>query len=318
MKNGTKRLKIKPFSGISEKWGLFLFGLFFVRIGDRARGNDLIDKAEFLRFFRRHEIVPLHRFFDHGQFLVAMTDIDFVQKRPQTQDFLGLNLDIGRLALRAAARLVDHDAGVRQRETLAGLAGRQQQRAHRRRLPDADGRHVRLDILHGVVHREPRGHDAARRVDIKGNILLRILGFEEQELRAGDRRNMVVNLAGQKNDPLLQQARIDVVSPLAPVGHLDDGGDQETVRLVKNVGHGRDVFLWKRTLVVRLKVARDGGLFKPDLRGERFVKREFMERLDAAISLIYHDDFKLQLVGCSRENQPFHNQSGSYFFQRSQ
>ena len=49
-------------------------------------------------------------------------------------DLLGLDLDVDRLALRAAVRLVDQDARVREGEPLAGRAGEQQHRGGRRRL----------------------------------------------------------------------------------------------------------------------------------------------------------------------------------------
>jgi len=63
---------------------------------------------------------------------------------------LGVDLDVGGLALEAAHRLVDHDARVRQRETLVLVARAHQQRAHARRLADAKRRHVRLDELASV------------------------------------------------------------------------------------------------------------------------------------------------------------------------
>ena len=43
------------------------------------------------------------------------------------QDLLGVDLDVRRLALEAAERLVDHDARVRQRVALALGAGREQE-----------------------------------------------------------------------------------------------------------------------------------------------------------------------------------------------
>ena len=58
--------------------------------------------------------------------------------------------------LEAAERLVDHDARVRQSVALAVGAGGEQHRAHGGGLADADGGHVGLDELHGVVDGEPR------------------------------------------------------------------------------------------------------------------------------------------------------------------
>lgn len=78
---------------------------------------------------------------------------------------------------------MDHDAAVRQHEALARRAAAQQQRAHRRRLAKTDGRHGRPDVLHRVVDRKPGRHAAARRVDVQRDRLLRVVGFEEEELR---------------------------------------------------------------------------------------------------------------------------------------
>ena len=52
------------------------------------------------------------------------------------RDFLRLNLDIGRLPARAAGRLVNHDPRIGQGKAHSRRPGRQQERPHRRRLPD--------------------------------------------------------------------------------------------------------------------------------------------------------------------------------------
>src|SRR6185312_8948878 len=77
------------------------------------------------------------------------------------------------------------------------------------------------DILHRVVDREAGGDDAARRIDVEGDVLGRVLALEEQKLRADQACNRVIDRADEKNDALLQQPRIDVVGALAAVGLLD-------------------------------------------------------------------------------------------------
>jgi Mg-chelatase subunit ChlI len=54
-------------------------------------------------------------------------------------------------------------ARVRQRKPLALLARHQQKRAHRRRLADAEGHHIVLDVLHRVVDRQRRRRFIPRR-----------------------------------------------------------------------------------------------------------------------------------------------------------
>src|SRR3546814_9052574 len=66
-------------------------------------------QAEFLGFVRRHELVAIHRLLDLLERLARIFGVEFVHPRADTQDFLGLNLDVAGHALRAARRLVDQD-----------------------------------------------------------------------------------------------------------------------------------------------------------------------------------------------------------------
>src|SRR5690606_41303378 len=73
-----------------------------------------------------------------------------------------------------------------------------------RRSSDLD---ARTNILHGVVDRHAARHHAARRVDVHPDVLLRILRFEEQELRHDERSHVILDLASHEDDPLAQKAR---------------------------------------------------------------------------------------------------------------
>ena len=50
--------------------------------------------------------------------------------------------------------------------------------------------------------------------------------FEEQELGADQRADLVEHRAGEEDDPLLQQAGEDIVGALAPGGLLDHHRNQ--------------------------------------------------------------------------------------------
>ena len=137
--------------------------------------------------------------------------------------------------------------GVRQGEALALLAGRQQQRPSRGRLADAD----RRDRASGCTawcrrSRGPAVTTPPGRVDVEGDVLVRVLALQEQQLGADQRRHLVVDRAGQEDDPLLQQARIDVVGALAAGGLLDHHGhegvvvDLDRIAVVKTA---RDIML---------------------------------------------------------------------------
>jgi hypothetical protein len=92
------------------------------------------------------------------------------------EDLARVDLDVRRLTLEAAERLMDHHPRMRQAETLALGARREQHRAHAGRLADADRADVRLDELHGVVDRQARGDRAARRVDVEA---MSLSGFSD-------------------------------------------------------------------------------------------------------------------------------------------
>src|SRR5260221_10609736 len=63
--------------------------------------------------------------------------LDLVETLLEIQDLLGMKHDVGRLALEAAGRLMQHDARVRECEPHVLLAGSQQQRCHGGGLADA-------------------------------------------------------------------------------------------------------------------------------------------------------------------------------------
>jgi hypothetical protein len=67
------------------------------------------------------------------------------------RELLGLDGDVGGLALEPARGLVHHDPGVGQRVALALGAGAQQELAHRGGEAHADGGHVGADEVHRVV-----------------------------------------------------------------------------------------------------------------------------------------------------------------------
>ena len=99
--------------------------------------------------------------------------------------------------------------------------GGQEYRSHTGRLANAHGRHVGGDVLHGVVDSQPGRHRAARRVHIQVNILLGVFRFEKEELSRDHIGNRIVDLGAKKNDPVLQQAGINIIGPFTPTGLLD-------------------------------------------------------------------------------------------------
>ena len=70
----------------------------------------MVNNAEFLGFFGRHEVIPVECFLDNGVFIARMFDVNLVHL---FLDFLRLGRvdhDVRGLSLVAARWLVNHDA----------------------------------------------------------------------------------------------------------------------------------------------------------------------------------------------------------------
>ena len=93
-------------------------------------------------------------------------------------------------------------------------------------MPDADRADRRAQVLHRVVDGEAGRDLAAGRVDVQADVLLRVLRLEEEELGDDQVGEVVLDRVAQEDDPLAQQARVDVVGALPPAGGLDDHGDE--------------------------------------------------------------------------------------------
>mmetsp|Transcript_78799 Transcript_78799/g.225584 ORF Transcript_78799/g.225584 Transcript_78799/m.225584 type:complete len:292 (-) Transcript_78799:71-946(-) len=179
--------------------------------------DHLVDDAVVHRLLRRHEKVAITVLLDLLDGLASVVGDERVEARADVQDLLSLDLDVCGLALRATKRLVDHDARVRQRPTLARGTGAEEESAHARGAAEAYSRHVARDILHGVVDGHARRDGAARRVDVKGDVLRRVLVGEVEELGHKHVRALVVHLRAEEEDAVLKKARDHVHLPVASV-----------------------------------------------------------------------------------------------------
>src|SRR5688572_8919762 len=186
----------------------------------------LVHDAVLYRVLGTHEKVALGVAPDDLDRLLGVLCKNFIQPLAQVKDLLGVDLDVGGLALEAAHRLMDHDARVGQGEALVRVARGHQQRAHAGGLADAQGRDVGFDELHGVVDRQSRRDRAARRVDVEEDVLVGILRLEEQELGHDQVRSDFIHRPDQEDHALLEQPGVDVVGALAAPGLLDDHGDE--------------------------------------------------------------------------------------------
>jgi hypothetical protein len=153
----------------------------------------------------------------------------------EPEDFLSLEADVGGLSLGPAPGLMDEDAGGGEGEALSLRAAGEDEGGHGSGLADAIGLDVGLDALDRIVEGEAGRHGTAGRVDVDRDVLLGILRLEEEELGYGEVGRQVVDLAVDEDDPVLEEAGVDVVGPLADARLLDDDGHQVMHSLV----HGR-------------------------------------------------------------------------------
>src|SRR5690606_1253871 len=100
-----------------------------------------------------------------------------------------------------------------------------QNRGRRRRHAHADGVHVGADVLHRVVDGEQRSDGATGRVDVEEDVLVRIIRLQVEQLRHDQVGHRVVDRRAEEDDPVLEQAAVDVEVALASTRLLEDGGD---------------------------------------------------------------------------------------------
>ena len=86
----------------------------------------------------------------------------------------------------------------------------------------ADGGDLRLNEVHGVKNRQAGVDLAAGRIDVERDILLGILALKMQQLGNDQVGADGVDLLAQKDDAVVEQARIDIVAALAERRLLDN------------------------------------------------------------------------------------------------
>src|SRR5205085_6428907 len=74
---------------------------------------------------------------------------------------------------------------------------------------------------------QARGDRAARRVDVDGDVLFRVLGLEKKKLGNDQIRDGVVDGLTEKYDVVFQEAGVDVVGALTAARLLDHHWDKD-------------------------------------------------------------------------------------------
>ena len=151
---------------------------------------------------------------------------DLLHATPQKGHLAGLDLDVDLLALGLAVGLVDENPCVGKSEAAPGGAAGEEHGGRRRRHPHAVRRYGRLNVLHRVVDGEQPGHRSAGRVDVEGDLLVGVLGLQEQQLGHHDVGHALVEGRAQHDHAISQQAGVDVEGPFTARRRLQDGRDE--------------------------------------------------------------------------------------------
>lgn len=191
--------------------------------------DDLIDDPIGLGLLGGHEVVAVGIVLDRFDRLAGVLGQNAVDLVLGLENMFSANLNVDCLAFGAAHDLVDEDFRIWECQPLARRSGGQQQRSHRRGHANADGRDRRLHELHGVINSHAGADGPARGIDVELDIFLTVFVVKEEHLSDDDVGQVVVNGIAEKNNPVFQQARINIVGALAVPGFFDDRGDEELV-----------------------------------------------------------------------------------------
>ena len=110
-------------------------------------------------------------------------------------------------------------------------------------------------MLHDVVDRHARVREAAGRVDVELDLLVRVPRLEVQDLGDDQVGDVVVDLLAEEDDALPQQQREDVVGPITAGGLVEDGGDERLAKVhgsrlsgcVVTISYSRYHIRWVKT-----------------------------------------------------------------------
>ena len=182
----------------------------------------MIDEAVGFSVLGGHKAISVCIFFDGLECLARVVSHNFVKPFFGTKNFLGLDADIGGLALGAAKGLVDHDPCVGQTVPFAFGARGEKDSSHAGGLADAVGVHLAGDVLHGVINSEACGDITTRGVDIDTDVLLGIFHLQEEELGDDGIGHGVINGGADKDDAVFKEPGVDVVGAFPTAGLFND------------------------------------------------------------------------------------------------
>src|SRR3982075_2812048 len=135
---------------------------------------------------------------------------------------LDRSLHIAGGTLGPAGNLVNHDIRVWQSVTFSLSTSRQQNGSHARRNTHTIGSNITGHELHRIVNCQTGGNGAARRINVKINITLRILHLQKQELGNNAVCYEIINRSADDTEAIFEQSGINVISSFLVAAPFDD------------------------------------------------------------------------------------------------
>src|SRR5579862_8914371 len=122
---------------LPERSSCFAITASHASLGGPSVYDYLIDQPVFNRLSGRHEVVAIGILFQLLQGLAGVFDENIVELLARPQNLAGMDFDIAGLAPRAAQRLMNANGRMGQGVAPTLLSGREQNRAHAGREPEA-------------------------------------------------------------------------------------------------------------------------------------------------------------------------------------
>jgi uncharacterized protein YndB with AHSA1/START domain len=133
-------------------------------------------------------------------------------------------------------------------------------------------------VLHRVVDRQAGVHLTTGGVDVQGDVLVRVLRLEVQELPDDEIRDLLVDGPPEEDDPVSEQPRVEVERALGPAVCLEHGRDQRHDRLL--FAYRATIGLLHRNATRRLRVQIERKIVLPVPREEAWEALTEPERLE--------------------------------------
>lgn len=172
-------------------------------------GEDFVDQAVVGGFLGAKELVAFDVLGDLLGGLAGVPGEEVVELVAGLEDGLGLDLDVGRLAVDPAVGLVDHDLGVGEAVAFALGAGGEGEGPAGHGLAQAVGCDVAVDVSHGVDDGECVVDGPAGGVDVEVDVLAGLLVGEVEESHDDAHGGAGVDFADEEDDAVFEQELVD-------------------------------------------------------------------------------------------------------------